>query len=557
MREKCASRTPPNDERSGGAFAASADPGLLFFRTKDTLPVTTQVGLINIYHTHLTGSIRELRMVANSADPTPGKAGATPQGVLLPLALAQFICSYAASNMNVAISNIAADLGTTVSGVQTTIAVFTLTMAALMIPGSNLTDILGRTYLFRRGLLVYGVGALIAAAAPGLGILILGYSLLEGIGTALLIPPVYILATVFYPDLTSRARAFGAISAAGGIGAAAGPLVGGIITTAISWRAAFVVQAIVVGIVIIQSRKIVDPGVQGPKPGLDIVGAILSAAGRFFVVVGILQASTYGWFRASQDFAVGNTVVIPEGGISPVWVFVLIGLLLLAGFFRHIRSMERAGKEPLLHTRLFQNRTSNLGLITQNIQWLVLLGLSFVVSVYVQTVRGYSAIETGLILTPATIGILLSSMAAGRLARRRSQATLIRAGFVLTVVGVLLLLLLVRETSNVFTFVPGLFLGGLGVGVMLTSSVNVVQSAFPEEDQGEISGLSRSVSNLGSSLGVAIAGTVIVSSLVEGNQGYALALVVLVVFAVVGLVAAFLLPADQVSEAPEPGPGPA
>jgi len=481
----------------------------------------------------------------------PRASTATPQGVLLPLALAQFICSYAASNMNVAISNIATDLGTTVSGVQTTIAVFTLTMAALMIPGSKLTDILGRTYLFRRGLLVYGVGALIAAAAPGLGILILGYSLLEGIGTALLIPPVYILATVFSPNLTSRARAFGAISAAGGIGAAAGPLVGGIITTAISWRAAFVVQALVVGIVIIQSRKIVDPGVQGPKPRLDIVGTILSAAGLFFVVVGILQASTYGWFRASQDFVVGNTVVIPQGGISPVWLFVLIGLVLLAWFFWHIRSMERAGKEPLLSTRLFKNRTSNLGLVTQNIQWLVLLGLSFVVSVYLQTVRGYNAIETGLILTPATIGILLSSMAAGRLARRRSQATLIRAGFVVTVGGVFLLLLLVRETSNVFTFVPGLFLVGVGVGVMLTSSVNVVQSSFPEEDQGEISGLSRSVSNLGSSLGVAIAGTVIVSSLVTGNLGYALALVVLAAFAVIGLVAAILLPAGPVPQAPD------
>lgn len=493
-------------------------------------------------------------MMTNSADPAPPAPAAAPQGVLLPLALAQFICSYAASNMNVAISNIATDLGTTVSGVQTTIAVFTLTMAALMIPGSKLTDILGRTYLFRRGLLVYGVGALVAAAAPGIGILILGYSLLEGIGTALLIPPVYILATVFFPDLTSRARAFGAISAAGGIGAAAGPLVGGIITTAISWRAAFVVQALVVAIVILQSRKIVDPGVQGPKPRLDIVGTILSAAGLFFVVVGILQASTYGWFAASQDFVVGNTVVIPQGGISPVWVFVLIGLLLLAGFFWHIRSMERAGKEPLLSTRLFKNRTSNLGLITQNIQWLVLMGLSFVVSVYLQTVRGYSAIETGLVLTPATIGILLSSMAAARLARRRAQATLIRAGFIVTVVGVLLLLLWVRETSNVLTFVPGLFLVGLGVGVMLTSSVNVVQSSFPEKDQGEISGLSRSVSNLGSSLGVAIAGTVIVSSLVEGNMGYALALVVLVVFALVGLAAAFMLPASPVPRSPEPEP---
>jgi MFS family permease len=474
--------------------------------------------------------------------------------MLLPLVLAQFLCSFAATTMNVAISSIASDLGTTVSGVQTAITVFTLTMAALMIPGSKLSDIWGRKVCLRGGLVIYGVGALIAAAAPGLGVLILGYSLLEGIGTALLIPPVYILATVFSPDLNSRARAFGAISAAGGIGAAAGPLIGGLITSTTSWRVSFLAQVLVVAIIFFLSRRIVDPGVQGVKPRFDTIGAVLSAAGLFFVVIGILQAGTYGWFRASQDFVIGSTVVIPEGGISPVWVFVAIGALLLGGFFWHIRSMERRGREPLLHTRMFRNRVSNLGLVTQNIQWLVLLGLSFVVSVYLQQVRGYSAIETGLILTPATIGILASSMAAGRLAQRRSQATLIRAGFVVTVVGMLLLLLLARETSSVLTFVPGLLLVGLGVGVMLTSSVTVVQSSFPEEDQGEISGLSRSVSNLGSSLGVAIAGTVIVSSLVTGNLGYALALVVLAVFAGIGPVAAILLPASPVPEAPEPAP---
>jgi MFS family permease len=360
---------------------------------------------------------------------------------------------------------------------------------------------------------------------------------------------VYILATVFSPDLKSRARAFGSISAAGGIGAAAGPLIGGLITSTTSWRVSFVAQAVVVAIIIFLSRAIADPGVQGVKPRFDIVGAVLSAAGLFFVVIGILQADTYGFFRATQDFVIGGTVLIPEGGISPVWVFVFIGAVLLAAFFWHIRSMERRGREPLLPTRMFRNRVSNLGLVTQNIQWLVLLGLSFVVSVYLQEVRGYNAIETGLILTPATVGILASSLAAGRLAQRRAQATLIRAGFAVTVVGVVLLLLLARETSSVLTFVPGLLLVGLGVGVMLTSSVTVVQSSFPEEDQGEISGLSRSISNLGSSLGVAIAGTVIVSSLVTGNLGYALALVVLSVFAVIGLVVAYLLPAKPVPEA--------
>jgi MFS family permease len=185
----------------------------------------------------------------------------------------------------------------------------------------------------------------------------------------------------------------------------------------------------------------------------------------------------------------------------------------------------------------------------------VLLGLSFVVSVFLQTVRGYSAIETGLILTPATIGILVSSMSAGRLAQRYAQAILIRAGFAATIGGIVILLWLGGETASVLAFAPGLLLVGLGVGVMLTSSVNVVQSSFPEEDQGEISGLSRSISNLGSSLGVAIAGTIIVSPLASGNQGYGWALLVLAGFGLIGLAAAILLPGANVREGTPPDPG--
>jgi MFS family permease len=474
------------------------------------------------------------------------KATPSPESMLLPLFLAQFICSYAATNMNVAISDIAKTLGTDVHGVQIAITLFTLTMAALMIPGSKLTDIWGRKFCFVLGLIVYGLGALLAALAHGLGVLIVGYSLLEGIGSALLIPPVYILVTVSFPDLQSRARSFGIISAAGGIGAAAGPLIGGIITTSISWQASFLAQVLVVALIIVLSRRIVDPSIQGAKPRFDLLGAILSAAGLFFVVLGILQSGTYGWFTASQNFTIGNTIIIPQGGISPVWLFVGIGALFLLWFFLHIRSRERAGKEPLLSTKLFRNRTSNLGLTTQTIQWLIMQGSFFVISVFLQTVRGYNAIQTGLILTAATIGILLTSILAERFAKRRSQKTLIWGGFVITIVGMLLLLFLVRLTSSTLAFIPGLFLIGAGVGIMLTASVNVVQSSFPEKDQGEISGLSRSVSNLGSSLGTAIVGSVLVTTLVPVTQTYALAIITLVVISCIGLGAALLLPTDQV-----------
>jgi MFS family permease len=483
--------------------------------------------------------------------PAATGAAAAASGVLVPLVLAQFLCSFAATTMNVAISSIATDLNTNVAGVQTAITAFTLTMAALMIPGSKLTDIWGRKFCFRLGLLVYGAGALVAAFSQALPGLIAGYSLGEGIGTALLIPPVYILATVYFDTVQSRAKAFGAISAAAGVGSAAGPLIGGLITSAASWRFAFGVQTLLALVILYLGGRLIDHAPEH-KPKFDLLGAVISAAGLVFIVVGTLQAGTYGWFRSSQDFAIGSTVLLPAGSISPVWLFELIGALLLVWFFRHIQSVEKGGGTPLVSIRMFQNRVSNLGLATQITQWALLLGLSFVVSVFLQTVRGYGAIETGLILTPATIGILASSFGAARFARRRSQAVLIRAGFVITIAGILLLLWLVPGTTSLWYAVPGLFLVGFGVGVMLTSSVNVVQSAFPEKDQGEISGVSRSVSNLGSSLGVAIAGTVIVSTLVTGNEGYALALIVLMVFGAIGLIAALMLPATPPPPPPLP-----
>ncbi len=461
--------------------------------------------------------------------------------MVLPLALAQFVASYAGTNMNVAISTIADDLDTTVVGMQTTITLFTLTMAALMIPGSKVSDLWGRKFCFLLGLIVYGSGALLAAFAPGLGVMIVGYSLLEGIGSALMIPPIYILITVAFTDTGARARYFGLVSGAAGLGAAAGPLVGGLVTSAISWRASFILQVLIVVLVLVLGRSIVEPARTRSEAGFDLIGAALSAVGLFFVVLGILQSSTYGWFASRKDFTIGDTVVIPEGGVSPVWLSVAIGAVILAWFFWHLRSRERSGREPLVATRLFRNRTSNLGLGTQLVQWLLMQGTFFVISVFLQQVRGFNAIGTGLMLSPAIIGLLLTSAAAGRLARRRSQVWLVRAGFITTTVGMVVFLALVREDSPLWTFVPGLFLIGAGIGVMLTSSVNVVQSSFPEADQGDISGLSRSLSNLGSSLGTSLAGSILVAAAFPGGRPFALALTSLVVISLIGLVLALLL----------------
>src|SRR5436190_9383839 len=247
-----------------------------------------------------------------TATASAGPALSIARKLIAPLALAQFICSFAGSNMNVMINDISKDLDTTVQGVQAAITLFLLIMAVLMIPCSKLTDRWGRKRCFTIGLALYGIGALLSAASPGLGVLILGNSVFEGVGTALLIPPVYILTTLKFSDLTSRARAFGVISGMGGFGAAAGPLIGGLITSWISWRAAFVLQACVVGPIVLLSRRVTDPIAPDPERPFDVVGAFLSAVGMFCVVFGILQADTDAALMAA---------------------FLLVGAALLAAFF--------------------------------------------------------------------------------------------------------------------------------------------------------------------------------------------------------------------------------
>jgi len=442
------------------------------------------------------------------------EAATSPRAMLLPLALAQFIASYDTSSMNVAISNVAKDLNTTITGIQTAITMFTLIMAAGMITGSRLTDIWGRRYCFQIGIAIYGFGAFLTAISPAYWVLIVGWSILEGIGSALMIPPIYILISVSFDDIKDRAKAFGLVSAMAAVAAGVGPLLGGFFATAITWRASFATEVLVTLLILYLSLRIVERPHEGEKPSLDIVGAVLSAAGMVLVVLGILQSRNYGWSTARKDFKIGDWVVIQAGQISPVWLIMGLGALVLAVFAFYEYRREKRGKDPLVSMRLFRNKVSNLGLVTQNAQWFMMIGTSFVISVFLQVSQGYSPIKTGLIITPTTLGLLLTSAFAGRLARKFAPRLLVGSGFVLAELGLILLLLIVDPHSGPWAFVPGLFIFGMGAGIMVTASVNVVQSAMPPEDQGGISGVSRSVSNLGSSLGTAVAGSVLVAGII-------------------------------------------
>ncbi|WP_245547179.1 MFS transporter [Nocardia brevicatena] len=389
-----------------------------------------------------------------------------PRAALVPLVLAQFICGFAGSSPSVMINDISADLHTTVQGVQLVITTFLLVVAALMIPGGKLTDRYGRKRCFVAGLAVYGIGAVLSALAPGLGVLVLGNSILEGAGAALLIPPVYILATLLFTDTTSRARAIGVIMAMGGIGAAAGPLLGGLITSGLGWRAAFVFQALVVASIAWLGRRIDDPAPMDPAKPFDIPGAVLSTVGMVLPVMGILAA---------------------DEDVRLMWALLAVSAVVLVCFFLWIRAEERAGREPLISMGLLRNRTAALGFVTQNLQWLLLMGTIFVVAAYLQVVRGYNAIQTGVVFTAATVGLLGSSWAATRLSRRYPQRILITAGFAVTVVGINALLVLAGRAVSPWAFAPGLLLIGVGSGVIPTPAVDIVRSGFGGEQQDEIS----------------------------------------------------------------------
>ncbi len=486
------------------------------------------------------------------------RAAATPEaararrirfttGILLPLALAQFCNSYGTQAMQVAISNVTHDLNTSVTGVQASISLYTLMMAAGMIVGSKLADIWGRRRVFNGGVILYGLGGLIAAVAPNIAWMTAGYSIIQGVGSDLMIPALYILVTVNFTNMKERAAAFGVISAEGGLGAAIGPLLGGIITTALSWRFSFFLQVPIAIYIVMLRGRVVDPAPPASKPKLDVLGAVISGAGMTALVLAALMSKTYGWVIAKKDFDIGSTTVLSKGSVSPVIILFAIGVVLLLSFGWLCTSRERHKKEPLVPTRILFDRAAAAGLVAQAAQWFLQLGVSFVVIVFVQQALGLNAIQSGVTMVPAIVTLLILSRMAAPLANRFSLRALMQAGFVVATMGALLIVLLADANGSAWRFLPGLAFIGAGMGLIMPASVTYVQSTSPEEDQAAISGVSRSASNLGSSLGTAVAGSIFVVIASSGDYERALtfAIVGVAVTSLVGLAATVFMPGRQ------------
>jgi MFS family permease len=435
---------------------------------------------------------------------TPDAAGDGSGLVLLTLASGQFLMTLDSSVMNVSIAQVAKDVGTTVTGVQTAITLYTLVMATLMITGAKIGSMIGRRRAFSIGCMIYGLGSFITGLAHSLGVLILGWSLLEGVGAALIMPAIVALVAANFPA-AQRPRAYGLVASAGAVAVAAGPLIGGACTTYLTWRVVFFGEVVVVLGILALSRRIQDAAVEG-RTRLDYVGVLLSAAGLGALVYGVLRSGEWGWVRAKPDapalFGLSGTI----------WL-ILTGLVLVRLFLAWENRMLDRGQEPLVTPSLLRNAQLAGGLTMFFCQFLLQAGLFFIVPLFLSVALGLSAIETGVRILPLSLTLLAAAIGIPRLWPQASPRRVVRWGIALLLAGIVSLLAALDAGAGAAIVTGPLLLAGLGIGALSSQLGAVTVSALPDDRSPEVGGLQNTGTNLGASFGTALAGSILIAAL--------------------------------------------
>ncbi len=425
-------------------------------------------------------------------------------GALIVLAAAQFLMVLDQAVMNVAISTLVEDFDTTVTTIQAIIAFYALVMAGLMLTGGKLGDIFGRRRIFVVGMIIYASGSALTAASGSVFTLTLGWSVLEGIGAAMVLPAMVALVAGSYEG-KERALAYGVLGGVAGAGIAVGPILGGWATTELSWRVVFVGEVVVALAILASIRTVREPEL---KPGttLDWVGSVLSALGLGVVVFGVLQASTWGWLKPLDS-------PIEPFGFSLVPFVVAAGAMVLVGFVAWERRQERIGKQPLVHLRLFSIPSLRSGAWTLLAQNMILMGIFFTVPLYLQVVQGLDALETGVRMLPASVCMFLMAIVGAALSKRFGARPLVRIGLLVVLGSVLLLLGTIDPELNDAGFLTAMGVLGTGIGLVVSQLGNVVQSSVGDEDRSEAGGIQNTALQLGSSLGTAVLGAIVITGL--------------------------------------------
>jgi EmrB/QacA subfamily drug resistance transporter len=429
------------------------------------------------------------------------------RGALVVLAAAQFLMVLDQAVMNVSISQLVADFDTDVTTIQGVITLYSLTMAALMITGGKVGDLIGRRRAFAIGLAIYCVGSALTAVSWSVWSLALGWSILEGIGAALVLPALAALIAGNYEG-PSRAAAYAVIGGVAGAGIAVGPILGGWVTSELTWRLVFVGEVVVGVGILVGLRTLADVPLGGPAPRLDVVGATLSALGMGIAVLGLLSASTWGWVEPKdspvEPFGFALTPFVVGAGLVVLWAFV-----------RWQRHREDRGDDPLVHLHLFGVRPLRSGLATFLSQNLILMGVFFTIPLYLQLVQGLDALETGIRMLPVSVTMFLTSVVGAKLASRFSARTLVRVGLAVILVAVFQLIGTIEPELDSAPFAVAMALLGVGMGLMASQLGNVVQSSVGAGDRSEAGGLQYTAQQLGSSIGVALIGAIVLTGLVQ------------------------------------------
>ncbi len=424
--------------------------------------------------------------------------------VLVTLASGQFLMTLDTSVMNVAIATVAQDVGTDVTGIQTAITLYTLVMATLMITGGKVGALIGRKRAFAIGCVIYGAGSLTTSLAQSLPVLLVGWSFLEGVGAALILPAIVALvAANFRPD--GRPRAYGLVMAAGAIAVAVGPLIGGLFTTYLSWRLVFAGEVLIVIGILFLVRRIADEP-RGPQPRIDFVGVVLSAAGLGLAVFGVLRSSVWGWVTPKPDAPA-------LFGISAVLWLIVAGLLALWLFFEWESRLERRGAEPLVRPSMLDNPQLRGGLRMFFFQYFVQSGVFFVVPLFLSVSLGLSAIDTGVRLLPLSVTLLLAAAGIPRYLPDVNPRRVVRLALLAMLAGTIVLLASIDEDASATVVTVPLLLLGLGIGALASQLGSVTVSAVPDDLSPEVGGLQNTATNVGASLGTALAGSVLIASL--------------------------------------------
>lgn len=433
--------------------------------------------------------------------------------VLIIMCAAQFIMVLDTTVMNVSISNVVADLDTSISTVQLAITLYALVMGSFMLLGGRLGDIFGRKRIFGIGLIVYGVGSMTTALSPNASWLLFGWSFVEGAGAVLVMPAIISLTASNYSG-KDRAMAYGALGGIAAAGAAAGPLIGGWVTEALTWRVVFASETLICIVIVLFMRAIADAKTERTR-GIDWGGVVLSAAGLGLIVLAMLKAGEWGLIEPTGALTIGGNEITPFG-FSVVPFMVIAGLFVLRGFFAWEQRVIAAGKPPLMHPKLLRGLQLRNGLVMLTAQQTVIGGVFFVIPIYLQYVLLKDAFETGLKLAPMSIAMLVGAFSGPKLAEKRSPRQIVSTGLVLVIVGALILLTTIEPELDGGIFAAGMAIFGLGFGLMASQLGNVIMSSTGEADRGETGGLQGTAQNVGMSLGTAMIGAILIASMSGG-----------------------------------------